>query len=114
VKAANTASEAVTGAPVPEESKAAAGNLVHYGFGGVLGLLYGLAAEYRPEVTTGGGTGFGALSMLVFDEVAVPAAGLGDAPTETPASTHLYAFLSHVVFGGVAEGTRRLARDALD
>jgi hypothetical protein len=44
----------------------------------------------------------------------VPAAGLGDAPTETPASTHLYALLSHVVFGGVAEGTRRLARDALD
>ena len=38
------------------------------------------------------------------------AAGLGDAPWKTAPSTHLYGVASHMVFGTVTEGVRRLLR----
>ena len=109
VKAAQKASRAATGEYFRKTDKQAAGNAVHYLFGAVLGGAYGLLAEYRPEVTKGFGTLFGA-SSAVFDEVGVPAAGLSAPPTEFPPATHAYALASHIVFGGVAEGTRRLVR----
>ena len=109
VKAAQHASRAATGEYFAKEDKDAAGNAVHYLFGALLGGAYGLIAEYRPEVTKGFGTLFGAASAA-FDEVGVPAAGLSGPPTELSAATHAYALASHVVFGGVTEATRRLVR----
>ena len=100
---------AATGEYFARKNKEAAGNAVHYLFGALLGGAYGLLAEYRPEVTKGYGTLFGAASA-VFDEVAVPVAGLSGPPTDFPAATHAYALASHVVFGGVTEATRRLVR----
>ena len=111
VKAAQHASRAATGEYFAKEDKAAAGNAVHYLFGAMLGGAYGLIAEYRPEVTKGFGTLFGAASAA-FDEVGVPAAGLSGPATDFPAATHAYALASHVVFGGVTEATRRLVRTA--
>ena len=109
VKAAQRVSRAATGEYFANENKEAAGEAIHYLFGAVLGGAYGLLAEYRPEVTKGYGTLFG-LGSAVFDEVAVPAAGLSKPPTDFPAVTHAYALASHSVFGGVAEATRRLLR----
>lgn len=109
VKAAQRVSRAATGKYFATEDKEAAGEAVHYLFGAVLGGAYGLLAEYRPEVTKGYGTLFGAASA-VFDEIGVPAAGLSGPPTDFPAATHVYALASHVVFGGVTEATRRLVR----
>ena len=109
VKAAQRASRAATGRFFAKEDKETAGNAVHYLFGAVLGGAYGLLAEYRPELTTGYGTLFGAASAA-FDEVGVPAADLSGPPTDFAAATHAYALASHVVFGGVTEATRRLVR----
>ena len=109
VKAAQKVSRAATGEVFAKADKEAAGNAVHYLFGAMLGGAYGLIAEYRPEVTTGGGTLFGAASSI-FDELAVPAAGLSGPPTDFPASTHAYGLVSHLVFGGVTEATRKLLR----
>lgn len=113
VKAADKLACATTGAAMPEQAKPIAGQGVHYAFGAALGVAYGVAAEYLPETTTGAGTLFGATSALLFDEAAVPALGLGSAPWEAPASTHLYALGSHLVFGLATETTRRLVRQAL-
>lgn len=110
VKAAQKASRESTGEPLPKEDKEAAGNLVHYLFGGGLGALYGLAAEYRPEVTAGFGLPFGLGASLLFDEVAVPATGLGPPPDEVPAKSHLYGIVSHLVYGAATEGVRRAIR----
>ena len=104
-----TSERTATGKFIASEDKEAAGEAVHYLFGALLGGAYGLLAEYRPEVTTGSGTAFGAVSAA-FDEIGVPVAGLSGPPTESPAATHIYALASHVVFGSVTEATRRLVR----
>jgi len=109
VKVAQRVSRAATGQFFAKADKDAAGNVVHYAFGAMLGGAYGLLAEYRPEVTAGYGTAFGAASAGL-DELGVPAAGLSGPPTDFPAATHAYALASHLVFGGVTEATRRLVR----
>ena len=109
VKAAQKVSHAATGEFVVKADKEAAGNAMHYAFGAMLGGAYGLIAEYRPEVTSGGGALFGAASSLI-DELGVPAAGLSASPTDFPAATHVYGLASHVLFGAVTEATRKLAR----
>ena len=109
VKAAQRLSRATTGEFFAKEDKEAAGDAVHYAFGALLGGAYGLLAEYRPEVTTGYGSVFGAASAG-FDELGVPALGLSGPPTDFAPTTHAYALASHLVFGGVTEVARRLVR----
>lgn len=112
-KAADRVSEAVTGTPIAKDDKPAAGQVVHYSFGALLGLGYGIVAELYPQATSGAGTLFGLGTALAFDEAAVPAVGLGPAPWETPAGTHAYSLASHAVFGVSTELTRKLVREAL-
>ena len=106
-QAADAATKAVTGTELPEADKPIGGQGVHYALGTLLGVAYGVAAEFRPQVTAGFGTAFGTGTALLLDEAAVPAAGLSEAPWKTPASTHLYGLASHLIFGAVAEGVRR-------
>lgn len=113
VKAADAVARAVSGEPVPRPHREAAGEFVHYVLGGALGLAYGVVAELRPSVTSGYGTGFGSAAFALLDEAAVPATGLSGPPTDTPLSMHLYAGASHLVFGAVAEATRRAIRGAI-
>ncbi len=94
------------GGTVPEADKPLAGQLVHYALGAALGVAYGIAAEFRPGVTAGYGSAFGTATAALLDEGAVPAAGLGAAPWDSPASTHLYGLSSHLVFGATAELVR--------
>jgi putative membrane protein len=112
-KAADRVAEGVTGAPVSEANKALAGQAVHYGFGALLGLGYGIAAEYRPGITAGAGAGFGLATAALFDEIGVPAAGLGDAPWKADMGTHLYTLASHLVFGTTTEVVRRVIADVI-
>ena len=56
-----------------KEQKKTAGRVVHYTFGTLMGIVYGVSAELVPEATTGAGTAFGTLLYLGADEVAVPA-----------------------------------------
>jgi hypothetical protein len=86
---------------------------VHYAVGAALGGLYGVAAELAPKVTAGAGLPFGAAVAIALDEGLVPATGLSSPPWRTPASTHLYALGSHLVFGLTAEVVRRSTRNLL-
>lgn len=106
VKAADRVMAGATGEHLRDEEKTVAGNLVHYGVGALLGIAYGIAAEYRPEVTKGGGTMFGSATALLLDEGAVPAAGLSAMPGKVPAAVHAYGAAAHLVYGGAAEATR--------
>jgi putative membrane protein len=108
VKAADAVSEAATGDPVPEPYREPAGQAVHYIVGGVLGAIYGVLTEYRPEASTGFGSAYGIATSALLDEVGVPAAGLGPTPDETPLATHAYGAASHLVYGVVLEGVRWL------
>lgn len=108
VKAADAASQIVTGDTVPEPYRAPAGQAVHYIVGAVLGGIYGVVAEYRPEASSGFGSAYGIATAALLDEAAVPAAGLGSAPQDASLATHAYGAASHLVYGWVLEGVRRL------
>lgn len=112
VKAADAASKAVTGDPVPAPHREQAGGAVHYLTGAVLGGIYGVLTEYRPEASAGFGSAYGVVTSALLDEGAVPALGLGAAPAETSPASHAYGAASHLVFGWVLEGTRRLLAGA--
>ena len=108
VKAADRASEALIDAPVPEPWRAQAGQAVHYVTGAVLGGIYGMITEYKPEASAGFGSAYGIATSALLDEAVVPAAGLGPEPDDTPLATHAYGVASHLVYGIVLEGVRWL------
>jgi putative membrane protein len=114
VKVADRVAVAATGKHLPDEQKEIAGNLVHYGFGTLMGAAYGVAAEYAPIARSGFGSAFGSALFVGADEIGVPLAGLSKPPQETPARLHLYAWASHLVYGAALEGTRLATRKALD
>jgi uncharacterized membrane protein YagU involved in acid resistance len=108
VKAADAASEAVIGNPVPEPYREQAGQAVHYVTGAVLGAIYGVLTEYKPDASAGFGSAYGIATAALLDEAAVSAAGLAPPPTETPLASHAYGAASHLVYGWVLEGVRAL------
>lgn len=108
VKAADVASEAVIGDPVPEPYREQAGQMVHYIAGAVIGGIYGVITEYQPQASAGFGSAYGIATSALLDEVAVPAADLAPGPQDTPLATHAYGAASHLVYGWVLEGVRWL------
>jgi putative membrane protein len=113
VKTASAISEGVFGHSLTDREKEIVGPIVHYAVGTTTGAVYGLAAEYEPEVTTFAGIPFGAAFWMVVDEGALPLLGLAKGPTAYPISTHAYALASHLVFGLTAEVVRSTVRRAL-
>ena len=113
VKAANKATRAATGKPLPPKAKKPAGQAVHYATGIGLGAAYGALAEFWPRITAGFGAAYGTAVDLVLDETLVPALGLGPSPFKTPLKLHAYGFASHSVFGVALELSRRAIRSAL-
>ncbi|MES2442167.1 MAG: DUF1440 domain-containing protein [Pseudomonadota bacterium] len=108
LKAADAVSEAVTGSAVPAPYREASGEMVHYVVGAVMGGIYGVLTEYRPEASTGFGSAYGIATSTLLDEAAVPALDLGPDADEAPVESHIYGVASHLVFGVVLEGMRRL------
>ncbi len=87
-----------------------AGNMVHYTFGTLMAIAYGVTAELVPEVTAGGGTAFGTVLFLGADEVALPALRLAPQPSSSAPTDHLQHWAAHVVYGGGVELVRSLVR----
>lgn len=101
------------GKEIPPESKKQAGQAVHFSFGTLMGIAYGVTAEFLPEISSGGGTAFGTMLFLGADEVAVPALRLAPPPTETAPTDHLQHWAAHVVYGGTLELARGILRRLL-
>ena len=96
------------GSEIRPAHKKLAGNAVHYSFGTLMGIVYGVTAEMVPEVTAGGGTAFGTVLFLSADELAVPALRLAPPPTQSMPTDHLQHWAAHVVYGGGLELVRSL------
>jgi len=100
-----------TGKTLDKEKKKTAGQVVHYTFGTLMGIVYGVSAELVPDVTTAAGTAYGTLLFLGADEVAVPALRLSPKrAADTPATDHLQHWAAHVVYGGSLELVRSLVK----
>ena len=108
VKAASAIFEGLFEHKLTKAEKKIAGPAVHYAVGATSGIVYGIASEFLPEVSMGFGLPYGTVFWLVVDEGVVPLLRLAKPPTAYPASTHIYALASHLVFGATAEGVRRL------
>jgi putative membrane protein len=113
VKAASAISERVFSHSLTAREKEIAGPVVHYAVGSTAGALYGLAAEYEPDVTTMTGIPFGVAFWAIVDEGSLPLLGLAKGPTAYPIATHAYALASHIVFGLTAEVVRSTVRRTL-
>jgi putative membrane protein len=113
MRLANAISLGVFEHQLTQNEKTAAGTAIHYAFGITTGGMYGVAAEFSPNITAGAGLPFGSFIWLTTDEGIVPALGLSKSPSEYPLSIHAYAFASHLVYGLTAEMVRRALRRAL-
>ena len=113
MKAAAWVVESVAGIKLSHEQKKAAGPIVHYGFGAVMGAAYGAVMERRQRSSSAGGAMLGMSLLLGADELAVPALGLSKSPSETPLASHTSAMAAHLVYGVTTEAVRRRIRRAL-
>jgi uncharacterized membrane protein YagU involved in acid resistance len=106
-------SQNVFGHELTEHEKQIAGPAVHYGYGTLMGGVYGALAEVVPAVTTGAGCLYGAALWAGGDEVALPLLRLAPPPTRVPASQQLEFLAAHFVYGLTVEGVRRLTRQVM-
>jgi hypothetical protein len=108
LKAADRISKAVADQPVPKAAETAASDTVHYATGAALGAFYGIAAEFATGITAGCGAGYAGAVWAALDNGVLPALRLSPPPGKTKPKDHLYAFLSHLVFGWAMELSRRV------
>jgi len=107
VKAASAVSENVLDHKLTEQEKPQAATAVHFGFGGLMGALYGITAAKAPVISTGAGVPFGAAVYVGAHATAVPALGLSQPVTKKPTLDEAGEFLGHLIYGIVTEMTRR-------
>jgi hypothetical protein len=88
------------------DSKALAGQIVHYAFGSLWGGLYGILGETYPGLRTP--VGMIAYSTAVWgvgDNLVLPAFQLSAWPQAYPAKNHAYAWAAHVAYGAALWGS---------
>ncbi len=95
------------------EEKQKAGPVVHYGFGALVGGLYGGVAEYSAAARRGFGTVFGGALFAGADLVAVPALHLSPPLNETEPKQLANPLAAHLVYGATTELLRRVFRAVL-
>jgi putative membrane protein len=105
--------EKVAGHDLDKDTKRAAGEAIHWGFGIAAGAAYGAAAEYFPIVADKEGATFGLTLMALTHDSALPAMGLSAEPEDQTPREHTSEAASHIVFGVVAERVRSFSRDLM-
>lgn len=114
MKAADRIVETVTGGRhLSHEQREKGGPIVHYGFGALMGGIYGALAEYSDVAKAGFGTSFGGILFATADLLGVPAMKLGPWPSEYPVSSLANPLATHLVYGATTELVRRVAREIL-
>ncbi len=113
IKTASAISEGIAQHKLTPEQKKIAGPAVHFGFGGMTGAAYGVAAELIPEVTTGYGVPFGTAVWLGAHVITVPALGLSKPITESSMPKEATELAAHFLYGAVTELCRRWLRNGI-
>jgi uncharacterized membrane protein YagU involved in acid resistance len=108
----------IAGKELSHQTKKKAGPIVHYAFGTAMGAVYGLGEEttlrrWRKARSPIAGIAFGTALFLGADEIVIPALGLGEKPSDSPASTHVYGLISHLVYGATLQAAAGVTRKLL-
>ena len=110
VKTAQAISRGLFNHELTPQEKKVAGPAVHYGYGMLVGGLYGALAEVWAPASAGFGMVYGMALWLFGDETAVPVLGLGPPPTQVAARDHADYLAGHLVYGIALDISRRFAR----
>lgn len=113
VKLADRVSQTLVHHPVPKENRKLSGNLVHYGFGAAMGMIYGLLNDRRRAGQLFSGTGYGTLVWILADNLLVPLMGLSKWPGKQPLKDHVSALSSHLVYGKALSRTLASEKEIL-
>jgi hypothetical protein len=108
--AGRLAYEAVTGREPSDTVKARLGQGIHWGYGILLGGLYGAARGEVDGPDILGGLGYGTAAWALGDEVMVPLLGLAEGPTAHGWSDHATALGAHLAYGVVTSTATQALR----
>ncbi|MFB3812872.1 MAG: DUF1440 domain-containing protein [Terriglobales bacterium] len=114
VMVANRISKAIAGREISKEKQELAGLAVHYGFGALMGGLYGLLNHVLPAASAGRGLAYGTALWASADEIALPASGMAKWWPEYPIHVHANALGAHLVYAFALDAARRGFRQLLD
>jgi putative membrane protein len=99
--------------PLSEQEEEVSVRAIHWGFGALVGGVYGMLAEYQPVVTGRLGANFGLTLCGITHASALPMMGLTESPENQPAREHASELVTHAVYGITTELVRRLTRKML-
>ena len=101
------------GAEPSERTKQVGSQGIHWGFGTLLGGVYGAAAELSPRVTSWRGGAFGLTVNRLAHEGLLPGLDLVEPVREQPAQERVSEWVSHALYGITTELVRRAVRKRL-
>jgi putative membrane protein len=96
-----------------EATRRAGAQGIHWGFGTLLGGVYGVAAELSPQVTSWRGAVFGLTVNKFAHEQLLPRMNLVEPVARQPAQERISEWVSHVVYGVTTDLVRRAVRKRL-
>jgi putative membrane protein len=99
--------------PLTEKQEEVSVQAIHWGFGALVGGVYGALAEYQPMVTGRLGANFGLTLCGITHASALPMMGLTESPENQPAREHASELVTHAIYGVTTEVVRRVARKVL-
>jgi putative membrane protein len=99
--------------PLSEEEEEVSVRALHWGFGVLVGGVYGALAEYQPVVTGRFGADFGLTLCGMTHVSALPMLGLTETPENQTVREHVSELVTHTVYGVTTEVVRRIARRSL-
>jgi putative membrane protein len=99
--------------PLSEEEEEVSVRAIHWGFGALVGGIYGALAEYQPIVTGRLGADFGLALCGVTHVSALPMMGLTESLENQTVREHVSELVTHAAYGVTTELVRRVARRAL-
>lgn len=103
--------EQVKGRDPDEETKQKLGQAVHWGYGVLMGGVYGALRSEAETPDLAAGLGYGTALWVLGDEIMVPLLGLAEGPTAHSVPDHAKALGAHLVYGAATAGaTQALKR----
>jgi putative membrane protein len=96
--------------PLTEKEEEVSVRAIHWGFGALVGGVYGALAEYQPAITSKLGASFGLTLCGITHASALPMMGLTETPENQPAREHASELVTHAIYGVTTEVVRRAAR----
>ena len=91
--------ETVTGHEPDEERKQKLGQAVHWGYGVLVGGVYGALRSDAETPDLAAGLGYGTALWVIGDEIMVPLLGLSEGPTAHSIPEHATALAAHLAYG---------------